>query len=346
MKVFISSTCYDLLDLRAELHEGLRDLGVEALFSDLKESDFVVSSAPDVNSIETCLANLRESDVVVVVLSQRYGPKLGGPFGEISATHCEYNEARRLNKPLYFYVRDRLDADCTTWRRNGGSADFTGAWCFKEGTKGLFAMIEAHRQLVGPDGKASANNWYSTFTTSVDLRADLRRRLAPAAVRATAENLIKAGQVPILLIVGQGVGPTGASEPPEKRQMRFTFDLVNAGSVAAMSVQGDLVIAGVPPFGGNSARVGVVLPGTEKSVPITFDVLESVLTALFGVGGTWNGSPAANVGLTFAYTIPTGHKMADHFEVSLVRRGEAIEFIRLPDYGGKSIAGMTDYIQS
>jgi len=38
--------------------------------------------------------------------------------------------------------------------------------------------------------------------------------------------------------------------------------------------------------------------------------------------------------------------MADHFEVSLVRRGEAIEFIRLPDYAGKSIAGMTDYILS
>jgi hypothetical protein len=46
MKVFVSSTCYDLVDLRAELHDDLRDLGVEALFSELKESGFQLPPRP------------------------------------------------------------------------------------------------------------------------------------------------------------------------------------------------------------------------------------------------------------------------------------------------------------
>ena len=90
------------------------------------------------------------------------------------------------------------------WRRNGSKGDFVGAWCLKEGTNGLFAMIEAHRKLVGSDGTASSNNWYSTFISSVDLRADIRRRLAPQAYRDVGENLIRQGQVPILMIVRPG----------------------------------------------------------------------------------------------------------------------------------------------
>jgi hypothetical protein len=53
MKVFASSTCYDLVDLRKELYEDLRDLGVDASFSDIKESDFQATSDPHTNSIET-----------------------------------------------------------------------------------------------------------------------------------------------------------------------------------------------------------------------------------------------------------------------------------------------------
>src|SRR5690349_6858403 len=99
MRVFVSSTCFDLVDLRDELHEELKQLNVEARFSDLADSDFVLSSTPSENSIETCLANVRDSDLVVVILSQRYGPLLRGRYGDVSATRLEYDEARRHQKP-------------------------------------------------------------------------------------------------------------------------------------------------------------------------------------------------------------------------------------------------------
>lgn len=52
MKVFVSSTCYDLIDLRADLYEDFRDLGIDAVFSDIKESDFETTGDSAVGSIE------------------------------------------------------------------------------------------------------------------------------------------------------------------------------------------------------------------------------------------------------------------------------------------------------
>lgn len=68
MKVFVSSTCYDLIDLRLELAEEHRATGCRPMLSDERASDFEVSGAAGENSIQTRLNNVRQSDAVVVVL--------------------------------------------------------------------------------------------------------------------------------------------------------------------------------------------------------------------------------------------------------------------------------------
>ncbi len=75
MKVFISSTCYDLIDVRCELDDFLKSLGLLPVLSDSYLSDFEVQY--DKNSIETCLVNVRSADIVIVILDKRYGPRLG-----------------------------------------------------------------------------------------------------------------------------------------------------------------------------------------------------------------------------------------------------------------------------
>ena len=47
MRVFVSSTCYDLLDLRAEVEAHLQEMGLTPLLSDRPSSDFEV--LPEVN---------------------------------------------------------------------------------------------------------------------------------------------------------------------------------------------------------------------------------------------------------------------------------------------------------
>src|SRR5438876_344074 len=97
-RVMVCSTYYDLVDARAELAEVVRALGFDVVLSELSDSDFVVTGDAAANSIEECLGNVRRADVVIFVLSQRYGPPLPGGYAGLSATHVEYNEAKRLNK--------------------------------------------------------------------------------------------------------------------------------------------------------------------------------------------------------------------------------------------------------
>ncbi len=75
MKVFVSSTCHDLIDVRAELAQVLIEMGVQHVMSDMPILNIVFAELT-VNSIATCLANVQSSDIVLVVLSQRYGPSL------------------------------------------------------------------------------------------------------------------------------------------------------------------------------------------------------------------------------------------------------------------------------
>ncbi len=91
--VFVSSTCFDLVDVRSEVYEHLRGIGLNVLMSDEPHSEFSV--VPTLDSISTCLVNVRAADVFICILSQRYGPLLGEKnFPNISATHLEYDVAR------------------------------------------------------------------------------------------------------------------------------------------------------------------------------------------------------------------------------------------------------------
>ena len=174
MRVFVSSTVYDLLDTRAELELLLRELGISPVMSDEKLSDFNLSF--DANSIETCLLNVESSDAVIVVLDQRYGPALGSyGFDNVSATHLEYRRAKQHSKPIYFYVRDRLEADYNIRQKNKGADDIKFSWVSPKDL-GLFDFLKEHRALNADNHQ---NNWLSIFTSVVDLKASIRRHFEP-----------------------------------------------------------------------------------------------------------------------------------------------------------------------
>lgn len=54
--------------------------------------------------IETCLEEVRRSDVIVVIVGLRYGSLV--PGADVSFSEAEYNEAYRLRKPCLVYIRD------------------------------------------------------------------------------------------------------------------------------------------------------------------------------------------------------------------------------------------------
>jgi Domain of unknown function (DUF4062) len=171
MKVFVSSTVYDLLDVRAEIAELLRSCGIAPVMSDDKLSDF--STPPDKNSIETCLVNVDSCDEMIVILDKRYGHSLRVcDYDDVSATQLEYRRFMedQRKRPIHFFVRDRLDGDYSLWKKNKGT-EISFLWV-EEKDLPLFNFLEERRKLTADKER---DNWIIPFTNSSDLKAALTK---------------------------------------------------------------------------------------------------------------------------------------------------------------------------
>jgi hypothetical protein len=94
LKVFVSSVIRDFSEFRAAACEAVQSLGLEVV----RAEDFVASPAsPQI----TCLSGVRQSDIVVLVLGERYGAL---QTSGLSATHEEFNEAKDT-KPVFVFVQ-------------------------------------------------------------------------------------------------------------------------------------------------------------------------------------------------------------------------------------------------
>jgi hypothetical protein len=95
--VFVCSTFSDLSQEREGVLDAIRRLK-------LQHDSMEFFGARAEQPIETCLQEVRASDVLVVIVGHRYGsivPELG-----ISYSEAEYAEGFRLKKPCLVYMRD------------------------------------------------------------------------------------------------------------------------------------------------------------------------------------------------------------------------------------------------
>jgi hypothetical protein len=192
-KIFISSTCFDLIDLRAELEHELNEMGLDPILSDSLTSGF--EPCTDANSIETCLVNLRQCDYMLLILSQRYGPSLAqAGFDDISATHLEYKTALAEGIPIFVYVRDKLEAELAIFQKHKDDLKAL-KWVNQKDLK-IFGLLEEHKSLKN----TNANNWYWTFRNSMELKQRVRLDLKQVSGKSIIKSLIASGQSPLITI--------------------------------------------------------------------------------------------------------------------------------------------------
>lgn len=114
-KIFISSTCLDLIDVRAELKRELESLGYIAYTSETP--DFPVNDK--ITPIDNCLDVVGSCDIYLLVIHSRYGGEYDGvrelpnapedpPGGRISVTLAELLVARSKNLETRIWVRDSI----------------------------------------------------------------------------------------------------------------------------------------------------------------------------------------------------------------------------------------------
>lgn len=136
LKVFISSTCYDLHSLRGQLRNVMLGFGHEPIMSDQSEVIF----DPQAHTHTSCLREVRNCDVVVLVIGSRFGgtiiPKaleqidiekiidmsrseLFGDGGhKISITQAEVLQAIQYGIPVFAFVDSGIMRDHLTYEKN------------------------------------------------------------------------------------------------------------------------------------------------------------------------------------------------------------------------------------
>ena len=97
LKVFLCSTVLDLSDERERVLDAIRRL-------QFQHHSMEFFGARTDQPMESCFAEVRESDVLVVIVGLRYGNLVPGL--RVSFSEAEYQEGHRLGKPCLVYIRD------------------------------------------------------------------------------------------------------------------------------------------------------------------------------------------------------------------------------------------------
>ena len=118
VNIFVSSTCYDLSQIRDDLKRCIIELGHNPILSELK--DFPVD--PMKSNSENCINAINnEADIFVLIIGNRYGSVL--ETGK-SITNTEFIAALSKGIPIYTFSLKQMTAILPLWESNP-NADYS-----------------------------------------------------------------------------------------------------------------------------------------------------------------------------------------------------------------------------
>jgi Domain of unknown function (DUF4062) len=157
--VFVSSTCYDLSQVRLDLKRFIEGLGYEAVISE--HLAFPVN--PQVGTVINCVNAVRDrADLFVLIVGDRYGTPVEGGR---SVTNLEYLEARAKGIPIYVFVLEPILNTLKVWQNNP-KGDFSA---IVDDVK-VFAFVDEVRRISG--------HWVYGFKEVADIQTALRYQWA------------------------------------------------------------------------------------------------------------------------------------------------------------------------
>lgn len=110
--MFVSSTCFDLRQVRADIQSFLISLGIEPILSEF--DTFPVN--PDVKAVDNCLKVVDENaDIFLLIVGGRYGSIIDE---DKSVTNMEYLRAKAKGIPIYVFVEKSILNYLEIWKDN------------------------------------------------------------------------------------------------------------------------------------------------------------------------------------------------------------------------------------
>lgn len=159
LSVFVSSTCYDLKQVRSDLRDFLVHAGFDPILSEYDQ--FPVD--PHADAVRNCLENVKtRCDIFVLIIGGRYGST--AEEGK-SITNLEYLEARAKGVPIYVFAMKEIVSLLPVWKLNP-RANFSNV----VDSPKLFEFLEQLRQ--------PSEHWVFEFEKAQDIVATLRSQMS------------------------------------------------------------------------------------------------------------------------------------------------------------------------
>lgn len=159
VNIFISSTCYDLSQIRVDLKESITNMGHNPILSE--DHDFPID--PNLSSMENCINVVKnEADIFVLVIGNRYGCIM--EKGK-SITNMEFLTAVAKGIPIYTFTLKEMLSVLPIWDKNK-NADFSSI----VDNVNIFDFIEDVRKNTGL--------WNFSFERAQDIIAILKSQLS------------------------------------------------------------------------------------------------------------------------------------------------------------------------
>jgi hypothetical protein len=111
-RIFISSTYYDLRQIRADLDRFIKDLGYETIRNEKGNIPY----GKDERLEEYCYKEIEFCDILISIVGGRYGTE--SSHENASITQMEIKTALELNKPIFVFIEKNVLAEFRTYLSN------------------------------------------------------------------------------------------------------------------------------------------------------------------------------------------------------------------------------------
>jgi len=220
-KIFISSTCYDLGQIRADIKAYIENLGYIPVLSEY--NTFPIN--PGLNTIENCISVVEtEADIFILIVGCRYGSQ--DEMGK-SITNMEYTRAKMKEIPTYVFVHKNILSMLPIWKDNS-----TGEFSSVVDSIKLFEFVENIR--------SKDKVWVIPFEVAQDITSGLQKQFAHIFYECLQLRKKMASTQETVYSQLKGEALKIALEKPKAWEYRLFSEILSSGINKSSDLRSDL----------------------------------------------------------------------------------------------------------
>lgn len=221
LRVFVSSTCYDLSAIRSQIRSFIFSLGYEPIMSDYND----VLYDPRIHTHTSCIEEVNTCDLILLIVGSRFGgraiPEAISKIDfetifeksksiekfktkeNISVTQLEILKAVEMDIPVFTFIDSRLYNDHELYEKNKGKSFKIGK---EEQVKDLIKLIDFPSidkpetaefifEFINFLRHRTKGNSINTFTKFEDIESTLKKQWSGLFQRLLNESRIKQAEL-------------------------------------------------------------------------------------------------------------------------------------------------------